>query len=74
MKKKINVFHDPLVGQGVYTIILTVIALIVLLIFKPFGTGGDASVPHGDERALADTRDIQPDLFRPTDLLRDVHL
>ena len=57
--KRIDLFKDPLVGQIVYSLIVTILAIVLLMIFKPFGSSSDkVKVPEGAERAIRDTRTI----------------
>jgi hypothetical protein len=65
-RKKLHWFSDPLVGQFVYTAILTAVALGLLMYFNPFGPQ-QKDTPEGitelrtDER-LATTR-LNPELL-----------
>ena len=58
----IQIYKDnPLFGRLVYVVIVSLIAIGVLLVFKPFGGagGGGATTPPGVERGVADIAAIR---------------
>lgn len=56
---QIQMYKDnPLFGRLVYVVIVSVVAIGVLLIFKPFGSAG-GSTPPGIERGVADIAAIK---------------
>jgi hypothetical protein len=55
--QKYNWFSDPLIGQIVYAVVITIIGVIILLVVKPFSTE-PGKTPPGAERAIREVRDV----------------
>ena len=55
--KKLHFFDDPFIGQIIYTVLITIVGIIILITVKPFKSN-DKQVPPGAERALRDMSDI----------------
>lgn len=56
--QKLHPDLDPLTLQIIYTIMITIVAVVVMVIFKPFGSTTEHRVPEGIEKAAFEDRPL----------------
>lgn len=59
IRAKWPVFKNPIVGETIYVLSVTLVGILFIIYFKPFSNSQDSVTTTGSERILQEVRDIR---------------